>query len=539
VPPVVEQELKPLPAWLKLRDVQVVMFKNLATSYRKGYRKQGVMASTAAGKTYFAAVLFHKMLTKKPDSRLIFIVPRNTLIQQAMDDFQQILDMPIGVIQGQDERLDLSLPVQIATIQTLGRRIEAYPDLFGKLHFDLAVIDEFHIRFQAIEKISASWITGLSATPYSKGLGLFYDDLVKSIPARELVEQGVITPIRVFSAKRQIDTTKLGTASTGEYVAADEELEAAQIIGDVVREYENNPDMKGRPVIGFARSISTCISLAEAFCAAGHKFGYVHSKMSDKDNEAVLTAFKSDILIGVFSVVKLVEGFNFPEASALLLCTSFAPSKNDPNTPNALNRYVQMIGRVRRSVEGDPDKYALIHDHGQNYIKYGHPDLFEIGFDKLDDGKKADPNDEEKTEKDIKAKVCPECSAYVDKGNVCDCCGHKFEKHTELVDGEIVEFINGKMVEVEPSPVRANVAVRKKEWTKEEKQAMYSGFIYAAREKRLEGKSYKGFIAWKYREIFDVWPRSLEHVSAYNSDASAYVKIKDLEWKRKQRRAKK
>ena len=502
-PPIKEVDLKPLPKWLKLRDVQLKMFDNLASSYRAGHVKQMVMAATASGKTFWSAVLFHRILTKNPTARLIFVVPRTSLVDQAYKDFQQVLDVPISVIRGQDERINLSLPIQIATIQTLARRIKKYPELFCQ--YDLMICDEAHIRFDSIKDIDAKWIIGLSATPYSKGLGLFYDDLVKSIPAKELTEQGIITPIRVLSAQRQIDTSKLTTNSTGEYKSDEEEEEAIRIVGDVLKEYEASEDMKGRPFIGFAKTISACIALAETFINAGHNVGYVHSKMSDDDCEAILSSFKNGHLDGVFSVVKLIEGFNYPEASALLLCTSFAPSKTYADTPNALGRYVQMFGRVRRSVEGNPEKYALVHDHGENYIKYGHPDIFELGFDELCTGKDPEKkDDEEKTEKDLKPIACPECNFYIEHGRICDRCGHELVKYTQIVEGKIVEFVDGVMVETESLIKQRRNKNPNKEYSNEEKIVFYGSL----KGYGIKHGYAKGWASNQYKNKFGVWPNS-------------------------------
>ena len=526
--PIKPVNLNPLPEWLKLRQIQITMFENLATSYRNGKRKQSIMAATASGKTYWTAVLFHKILTKNCRAKLIFVVPRNTLVDQAYKDFQQVLNIPISVIQGTDERIDLSCAIQIATIQTLSRRVDKYPELFND--YDLMIIDENHIRFKAIQKIRATWIIGLSGTPYSRGLGLFYDDLVKTIPARELTEQGIITPIKVLSAKRQIDTSKLRVVSSGEYSSSEEEDEAIQIVGDILKEYEDSEDMKGRPFIGFAKTIKACISIAQAFIDAGHNVGYVHSRMSDDDCQAVLDSFKAGYLVGVFSVVKLIEGFNYPEASALLLCTSFAPSKRDKGTPNALGRYVQMFGRVRRSVEGHPDKYALVHDHGENYIKYGHPDIYELGFNELCNGEEPEKK-VIKTEKDIKPKVCPECNFYIEKGRVCPECGCVLEKHTEIINGEIVEFVNGIMVEVETVDKRRDRANR--EFTKEEKASFYGGLKTYALKNRYKD----GWIGWKYKSMFGVWPNKYKNspMVPISKIVADFIKIEQLRYRGRKR----
>ena len=331
-------------------------------------------------------------------------------------------------------------------------------------------------------------------------MGLFYDDLVKSIPARELEKQGVITPLKVFCAKKQINTKNLSVTSIGEYSSEEEEAEVFKLIGDVLKEYEDNPEMEGRPFIGFAKTIKACVALTEEFIKAGHKVAYVHSKMSDEDNDAILDLFKSGSLIGVFSVIKLVEGFDFVGASALLLCTSFAPDKE--GQPNALSRWAQMHGRIRRADPENPDKIGLVHDHGDNWSKYAHPDTYEAEFTELCRNEKKEPETEQK-ESAVKMKECPKCGYYV-KGKFCTFCGHEMKKYSELIDGEVVEFEDGKMVEVIHKEVKKT---KKKEASIEERQQWYSMFLLHAAEKG----HHSGWAYYKYKDKFKEKPLNSFH----------------------------
>ncbi len=511
-------DLKPLPADLKLRDVQIKLFDNMIKSYRAGYRRQMCMSPTGSGKSVWAATLFHRILSKNNKARLMFVVPRNTLINQILKDFNYILQTDVGIIQGNDERFNLSYAVQIATIQTLGNRLRDYPDLFKD--FDCVVVDEAHLRFKAVENIDTKWLVGLSATPMSKGLANVYDDLVRTTPAYKLAQQGVITPMRVLAARKQIDHSKLKVLTTGEYSTRDEDKQVESLTGDVLTEYENNPDMEGRPFLGFAKSIKSCVHLAELFQNAGHNVGYVHSKMSHDDCEAVLKSLKDGLLIGVFSVIKLIEGFDYPEASAILLCTAFAPDKD--GHPSALGRWIQLHGRARRSDPNNPDKVAIIHDHGGNWERYSHPDVYEAEFTELCDGKKKERDDKPKAS-DVKQSECPECHHFF-TGGQCNYCGYKPEKYTQFVNGQVMRFEHGKMVEI------VNNKSTKHKKKKPDKQEMYSGLLHEIMElnqrRMKQGKmpvNTKGMAAHKFREVFGVFPKGLQQVSRYSEQAHNYM----------------
>lgn len=490
----------------ELREVQSAMYAGLAKAFRAGKRRPVVMAPTGSGKTKFAGYTIRRALTKNPNQRIAFIVPRTSLLEQTFREFTDFFGFSCGVIRGVDDRLDLAAQVQIATIQTLNNRIDT-SEIFSQLHFGLVFVDEAHIEFQAREKISGDIIIGLTATPYSKNMGLYYDSLVKSIPAVELVKQGIITPLRVKSAQAQIDTSKLHTTSTGEYREDEEEKAAQQIIGNVCEEWENNPDMRNRPFLGFAKTIATCVALTEDFQARGHRVAYVHSKMSQEDCEAVLESFKAGLLDGVWSVVKLIEGFDFPDASAILIATSFAPAKGDPYTPNALNRYVQLFGRGRRSADGKTD--CVVHDHGQNWEKYGNPDYFEIGFDELLCGKKPEPK-EPPAERKQKKVACQNCGEFLEGRHICHICGTEMKAYTKIIDGEAIEYIDGKMVEMTH---KESAPAKKREFTMEQKQDLFAGLKWEYQRKRQQqGKPplKDGFVAHRYRDITGVWPRGID-----------------------------
>ena len=500
-PPIKEAEVRPLPENLELRHIQNVMFDNLIQSYREGKRKQVVVAPTGSGKTIWTAVLFHRILNKNPKAKLIFIVPRNTLLFQTVEVFKEILQLPVSIIQGQHKDINLSFNIQVATIQTLGNRIEKYPEYFSG--YDCCVIDEGHLTFKARNAIDAKWIIALTATPYAKGMGTFYDDLVKSIPAYQLEQEKVITPLKVLSAKRQIDISKLTKTSTGEYNAKEEESEVFQLIGNVLEEYENNPEMKNRPFIGFAKTIKACVALSDVFQKAGHKVAYVHSKMSDEDNETILDSFKNGELIGVWSVVKLTEGFDFVGASALLLCTSFADGKD--GKPNALARWAQMHGRIRRADPDNPDKIGLVHDHGGNWSRFAHPDLYEMEFNELCDGTKKENEEKEPTESDVKLTECPECGYFV-KGKFCLECGHELKKYSDFVNGEVVEYVDGKMVEVVTQSIKTP-AENNKSYTSDQKKAFFGGLKNYGRNHGYA----PGWASNQYREKFGVWPNAYKN----------------------------
>ena len=122
--------------------------------------------------------------------------------------------------------------MQIATDQTLLRR--AYPET------DVVVVDEAHIRSEAIERwmkldeAGELLFIGLSATPWSKGLGKLYDDLIIATTTAELIEGGYLSKFRVFApSKPNLDGVR---TVAGDYHEGDiaERMGEGELTADII-----------------------------------------------------------------------------------------------------------------------------------------------------------------------------------------------------------------------------------------------------------------------------------------------------------------
>ena len=66
-----------------LRACQVETVTNLETSFRRGADKALVVLATGAGKTYTACMAAYRLLSYTPAKRILFLVDRNNLGEQA------------------------------------------------------------------------------------------------------------------------------------------------------------------------------------------------------------------------------------------------------------------------------------------------------------------------------------------------------------------------------------------------------------------------------------------------------------------------
>lgn len=501
-------ELKPLADDFKPREVQSIAISMLKESYKKKNKRTIIHSATSSGKTILAGLIFRMVFQKNPESQCWFIAPRTTLLDQTKKEFEKHFGYDCGIVQGSSE-VDLTKHVQIATIQTLANRLTSKKDhvfdAFNSLPVSMIAIDEAHLQFKGYEIVKDAWdchMAGLTATPFSRGMGLFWQDMVRPKEMKELIQNGTIADYRVKSCI-SIDRSKLRKTSTGEYKDSDVEDETGRIIGDVYKEWNDSEDMKGRPFLGFSQTIATCIALSQLFNENGANTAFVHSKMSDDDVQNTLDAFKAGFYDGIFSVVKLIEGFDFPEASAMIDCAPLSPSKDDPNIPNSPQRYVQKLGRVIR--KHTDKEYALVHDHANNYNQYGEIELIEDLFPTLDDGKKTEPK--ELTLEERKKRTVRECSkcGMVVKGQICSFCGHKTKKPTQFLEAGDLEFVKGEMVELRGSSLKKSKdkkpKMEKLDFAKQLKS--YCNTV----KFRKPSANVKGIYAHKYKSYFGVWPR--------------------------------
>ena len=118
--------------------------------------KQSILLSmaTGTGKTRIVLGIMYKMLKNKRFKRVLFLVDRNPLGEQAMDTFQEVrLEelmtlneiYTIHSLGSGSGKVDLEIKVQIATVQSLVRRIliADEPTIFPG-DFDLIIVDEAH-----------------------------------------------------------------------------------------------------------------------------------------------------------------------------------------------------------------------------------------------------------------------------------------------------------------------------------------------------------------------------------------------------------
>jgi superfamily II DNA or RNA helicase len=159
------------------RDFQQRAHEALRGGVRDGHRCQVLMAPTGGGKTYLGLRIAKEAIDK--GKRVVFVCDRTTLINQTSETSDRYGLTDHGIIQSDHWRTKPQHLFQIASAQTLARR--KWPKA------DVIIVDECHTQHTAWTshiKTTQAVVIGLSATPFSPGLGKLFSQVVNAATMR-------------------------------------------------------------------------------------------------------------------------------------------------------------------------------------------------------------------------------------------------------------------------------------------------------------------------------------------------------------------
>jgi DNA repair protein RadD len=451
----------------ELHEHQRLAEAQLRESLRSGHRRPIIQSPTGSGKTVLAAAIVEKALAK--GKRVIFTVPKLSLIDQTVERFNEEGIKAIGVIQGYHPGTDGTQPVQVASIQTLRRR--KLPEA------DLVLVDEAH----EVHDFYREWMEkpewkkipfiGLTATPWTKSLGKLYDDLIVPTTMAELIEKGFLSKFKVFAPSHP-DLAGVRTVA-GDYHEGQlsEVMSKKELTADVVKTWLEKAE--DRPTLAFCVDLAHARKLQEQFEASGVACGYVDAFTSRAERGEIAERFRARLLQVVCSVGTLTTGIDWDVRCIILA----RPTKSEI-------LYVQIIGRGLRTGVGKD--HCLILDHSDTTLRLGF--VTDIHHEELNDGK---PNIATKASvaEEKKPRECPACKALKNT-HICPSCGFAPVKQSQL------KVRDGELVELDYRKGKAPIG---------DKQSLYSGLLFYAGSRGYK----KGWAAQQYRQAFGVWPRGL------------------------------
>lgn len=415
-----------------MREFQTATHLSLRAGVLAGNKAQMVAAPTGSGKTILALYVAAQALQK--GKRVTFLCDRTTLINQT-SAVADSLGLDHGIIQAKHPRRNDEAQFQIASAQTIAKR--------GWHQTDLIIVDEAHTQLSVWTDYVPNFkgaVIGLSATPFSKGLGKIFSNLINATTMHKLTQDGVLVPMRVISATK-INMNGAATSFTGEWADSEIQERGKEILGDVVKEWQRYGE--NRKTIVFGANIAHCEDLCRQFIDAGIMAAVFTSETSDTNREYLLRAYKKGELQILISVEALAKGFDVPDVSCVVDCRPLRKS---------LSTAIQMWGRGLRSNPATGKVDCILLDHSGNIIRFleDYTDIYFNGLEALDAGEKLDKKVRASDDEENEVKVCPNC------GNTpffkrCMKCGHEIIKQS-MVQAEAGEMrvldmpiiVNGK-----------------------------------------------------------------------------------------------
>ena len=469
----------------------------LRVSFSKGLKRPLLYASVGYGKTVVAAHIVTGVLNK--GKRVMFVAPYTSLINQTARSFMdQGIPRP-GIMQADHPWTNPGKRLQIASVQTLARR--KIPEV------DLIIVDECHLQYSIIKKLmeeTETPIIGLSGSPFSKGLGNHYNNLIQTTSMRDLIDSGFLSDYVAYSHDKP-DLKGIKTVA-GDYHEGQlgARMSDPKLIGCIVDTWLKHGD--NRPTICFCVNVAHAEFVGVEFERVNISNVVITGRTPMEEREQHFINFKRGNLKILVNVGTLVAGFD----SDVRCIIDAAPTKSDI-------RHVQKLGRGLRTAPGKD--HLIILDHAGNLVNLGFPDDIEItelcNGDKKEAAERKEKQQKEKKEK--QPKECPKCHHMKKAGeHECSKCGFapKFIENVEFEDGEL-----------------AAIKTTNKH-SKEDKKRIYAELLGYQRERALSGKNISdGWISNTYKDMVGVWPRQMSNNAITPSEQTrGFIRHKAIKW---------
>jgi superfamily II DNA or RNA helicase len=391
---------------------------------------------TVTHNTVLASNIIHSA-RRNFNAKILFVAHRRELIDQAVRQLERWGVTEVGVVRADDERTNALMPVQVATIQSLGRRNPPPADIIFVDECHRAVADSYR---KLLEIYPEKNIIGLTATPCrmdGKALGDVFQAIEVAATYKDLIKDGFIVEPRCYGTPVEVKLEGVHTQH-GDYVI--NELEGAMldanVLGDTVAEYQKHAG--GRRTVVFAVSVSHSLAIKAQFEAAGVKIAHVDASTPESERLDISRKLDAGELEVVTNVGIYTEGWDQPCVKCAIVAR---PTKS-------LVLWMQMPGRILRpwnpntppsrswQPEDGPSVQPIIIDQGNNIDYHGFPH---------EDRTWSLEKSAERTEK--RPARCIRCFAYI-RHYPCPACGYmpevskrevRADQNTELQERQSVD----------------------------------------------------------------------------------------------------
>ena len=339
----------------ELRDYQVF---NKHEIYKKWGYKTSILLQmpTGTGKTrLFVSMIndFKKYCTlHNVQIKVLILTHRIELVAQIKNELFWNYNIKSTLITADNKDSHINpLPVCIASIQTLQRRLEAH---WNNYPFNFIIIDEAHHTKAATYKkvlnaFEDSKILGVTATPYrlnGEGFTEEYEDLIVSPSVKQFIEAGWLSNYDYYSIKEDSDLYKgldnIPLDKYGEYATNSlwHYINRNQIKSEIVGSYIKYA--RGKKAIIYTINKAHNKQLCQEFKDCGIVACEIDSDTSQDERKRIVKEFREGHVDVLCNVDIFTEGFDCPDVEVIQLAR---PTKS-------LGLYLQQVGRGLRIADG-------------------------------------------------------------------------------------------------------------------------------------------------------------------------------------------
>jgi superfamily II DNA or RNA helicase len=345
---------------MELRPYQQQLVEDIYKSWESCKRTM-TQLPTGGGKTIVLSKIADHFT--KEGKRVLIIAHREELLDQASDKLAKITGIVPGVIKC-GVKPENDKPIQVASIQSLVNRLEEVGE------FGLVTIDEAHHSAsptyrKVLDHYTAKGAVqlGFTATPIrldGKGFDDIFDDLVCGPTIRQLIDDGYLSPFKLYGWRTQM-VTKGVKKQAGDYNVRDlaRKNNAIELSGHLIEsylKYGNN----GQNIV-FAINVEHSISICEEYQKAGIPAEHLDGNTPTRTRLETIEKFRQGEIKVLVNCALFDEGFDVPAVEMVQIAK---PTKS-------LTKWLQMCGRCLRPADG---KVAKIVDHTNNWGIHGLPD---------------------------------------------------------------------------------------------------------------------------------------------------------------------
>lgn len=336
-----------------------------------GVTRYAVIAATGVGKTILSAFDVRDTTTLTPPvQRVLFLVHRRTIVEQAREDYRRVLGATFNyvVVQGQESiaRIEGDRVVVFAMVQTL-----ANPETLSRFtadFFDYIVVDEFHHAAAAsyqriLDHFAPRFLLGMTATPErSDGQDVLNHcnrTVAYEVRLLEAVDRGWLIPFQYYALYDPADYQQIRWTGTG---YDEDELETllstdtrADLIVSNLRIYQASDG--DRRVLAFCSNVGHARWMAKAFTQRGIPAESLTGETHDDDRAVMIKRLedRDDPLEVICAVDVLSEGVDIPAVTHVLML----------RPTHSFTVFLQQLGRGLRHHPGK--SFVVVLDFVGNY----------------------------------------------------------------------------------------------------------------------------------------------------------------------------